>query len=101
MNTVLKIQKNRLTKTKSMVIMGNSCFWLIEILNIFLFETRSHNELLLCKCNRLHYWLHLMSWQPMYIEVCYVTSFCFKFLFLCMLVGMCTVNILYVCYNIY
>jgi len=26
-----------------------------------------------------------------YIQVCYIISFCFKFLFLCMLVGMCTV----------
>jgi hypothetical protein len=38
----------------------------------------------------------LMSWQPMYIQVCYVTSFCFKFLFVCMLVGMCTVIHVYI-----
>jgi hypothetical protein len=33
---------------KSMVAMGNSCFWLAEIYKIFSSETRRHNEWLLC-----------------------------------------------------
>ena len=33
---------------KSMVAMGNSCFWLAEIYKIFSSETRRHSEWLLC-----------------------------------------------------
>ena len=33
---------------KSMVAMGNSCFWLAEIYKIFSSETRRNNEWLLC-----------------------------------------------------
>jgi hypothetical protein len=47
------------------------CNWLNY--NTFQFSWLNYNTItsiklqLLLKCNRLHYWLHLMPWQPMYI----------------------------------